>query len=86
MRHLPAHSHVRESVKHLSATPAYLEDAYGGASLFALILAPYFTKFAAIELSAASIRCIPHDAELNGLVHKVTFPPGDAAQILGSPR
>ncbi|KAH9075529.1 S-adenosyl-L-methionine-dependent methyltransferase [Lactarius deliciosus] len=61
--------------------PTHLVDAYCGAGLFALTLAAHFTKVAGIELSADSIRFATHNAELNGLAHKVSFRAGDAAQI-----
>ena len=64
--------------------PTHLVDAYCGAGLFALTLAPHFTKIAGIELSADSIRFATHNAELNGLAHKVSFRAGDAAQIFGA--
>ncbi|KAI9452425.1 S-adenosyl-L-methionine-dependent methyltransferase [Lactarius psammicola] len=64
--------------------PTHLVDAYCGAGLFALTLAPHFTKVAGIELSADSIRFATHNAELNGLAHKVSFRAGDAAQIFGA--
>ena len=61
--------------------PTHLVDAYCGAGLFALTLTRHFTKVAGIELSADSIRFAMHNAELNGLVHKVSFRAGDAMQI-----
>ena len=61
--------------------PTHLVDAYCGAGLFALTLAPHFAKVAGIELSTDSIRFATHNAELNGLAHKVSFRAGDAAQI-----
>ena len=64
--------------------PTHLVDAYCGAGLFALTLAPHFTKIAGIELSVDSIRFATHNAELNGLAHKVSFRAGDAAQIFGA--
>lgn len=67
-----------------SPPPTHLVDAYCGAGLFALTLAPHFTKVAGIELSADSIRFATHNAELNGLAHKVSFRAGDAAQIFGA--
>ena len=67
-----------------SPPPTHLVDAYCGAGLFALTLAPHFTKIAGIELSADSIRFATHNAELNGLAHKVSFRAGDAAQIFGA--
>jgi len=63
--------------------PTHLVDAYCGAGLFALTLAPHFAKVAGIELSADSIRFATHNAELNGLTH-VSFRAGDAAQIFSA--
>ena len=64
--------------------PTHLVDAYCGAGLFALTLAPNFTQVAGIELSADSIRFATHNAELNGLAHKASFRAGDAAQIFSA--
>ena len=64
--------------------PTHLVDAYCGAGLFALTLAPHFSQVAGIELSADSIRFATHNAELNGLAHKVSFRAGDAAQIFSA--
>ncbi|KAH9992499.1 S-adenosyl-L-methionine-dependent methyltransferase [Russula compacta] len=64
--------------------PTHLVDAYCGAGLFALTLAPHFTQVAGIELSADSIRFATHNAALNGLAHKVSFRAGDAAQIFSA--
>jgi tRNA (uracil-5-)-methyltransferase len=86
---VPLTSYVRDAIfpstppsKH--CPPTHLVDAYCGAGLFALTLAPHFTKVAGIELSADSIRFATHNAELNGLAHKVSFRAGDAAQIFGA--
>ena len=88
---VPLTSYVRDAIFPPTPTPAstsahpppptHLVDAYCGAGLFALTLAPHFTKVAGIELSADSIRFATHNAELNGLAHKVSFRAGDAAQI-----
>jgi tRNA (uracil-5-)-methyltransferase len=68
--------------------PTHLVDAYCGAGLFALTLAPHFTKIAGIELSADSIRFATHNAALNGLetAHnkEISFRAGDAAQIFSA--
>ena len=64
--------------------PTHLVDAYCGAGLFALTLAPHFTQVAGIELSADSIRFATHNAALNGLAHKASFRAGDAAQIFSA--
>jgi tRNA (uracil-5-)-methyltransferase len=61
--------------------PTHLIDAYCSASLFALTLASHFTKVAGIKLLADSIHFAMHNAELNGLVHKVLFGARDATQI-----
>jgi tRNA (uracil-5-)-methyltransferase len=67
-------------------SPTHLVDAYCGAGLFALTLAPHFTQVAGIELSADSIRFATHNAALNGLADKVSFRAGDAAQIFDAVR
>jgi len=61
-------------------------DAYCGAGLFALTLAPYFTQVAGVELSADSIRFATHNAALNGLADKISFRAGEAAQIFDGVR
>ncbi|KAI0247844.1 S-adenosyl-L-methionine-dependent methyltransferase [Lactifluus subvellereus] len=86
---VPLTSYVRDAIfpttpttsTSVSSPPTHLVDAYCGAGLFALTLAPHFAKVAGIELSADSIRFATHNAALNGLVHKVSFRAGDAAQI-----
>ena len=60
--HLRTHSTSANPSSTLSS-PTYLIDAYCGSILFALTLAPHFTRFAEIECSAASIHFTPHDAE-----------------------
>jgi len=64
--------------------PTHLVDAYCGAGLFALTLAPHFTQVAGIELSADSIRFATHNAALNDLAHNASFRAGDAAQIFSA--
>jgi tRNA (uracil-5-)-methyltransferase len=87
---VPLTSYVRDAIfpptppSNPLPPPTHLVDAYCGAGLFALTLAPHFTKVAGIELSADSIRFATHNAELNGLAHKVSFRAGDAAQIFGA--
>ena len=88
---VPLTSYVRDAIfpstaESASSTlpPTHLVDAYCGAGLFALTLAPNFTQVAGIELSADSIRFATHNAELNGLAHKVSFRAGDAAQIFSA--
>ncbi|CDO71719.1 hypothetical protein BN946_scf184920.g3 [Trametes cinnabarina] len=62
--------------------PTHLVDAYCGSGLFAITLAPHFTRVAGIELSAESIRAAQRNAELNGLApSKISFVAGDAANI-----
>ena len=82
---VPLTSYVRDAIFPSTGasalSPTHLVDAYCGAGLFALTLAPHFTQVAGIELSADSIRFATHNAELNGLAHKVSFRAGDAAQI-----
>jgi len=88
---VPLTSYVRDAIFPPTSSPApstppptHLVDAYCGAGLFALTLAPHFTQVAGIELSADSIRFATHNAALNGLAHKVSFRAGDAAQIFGA--
>lgn len=84
---VPLTSYVRDAIfPSASSTlpPTHLVDAYCGAGLFALTLAPHFTQVAGIELSADSIRFATHNAALNGLAHKVSFRAGDAAQIFSA--
>ena len=87
---VPLTSYVRDAIFPPAAAsasasstppPTHLVDAYCGAGLFALALAPHFTQVAGIELSADSIRFATHNAALNGLAHKVSFRAGDASQI-----
>lgn len=62
--------------------PSHLVDAYCGAGLFSIMLSPYFTKIAGIELSTESIAAATRNAELNRLPEgRVTFRAGDAAHI-----
>jgi tRNA (uracil-5-)-methyltransferase len=63
--------------------PTHLVDAYCGAGLFALALAPAFTKVAGIELSRESIAAATRNAALNGITH-ASFRAGDAADIFGA--
>lgn len=87
---VPLTSYVRDAIFPPTASassalpPTHLVDAYCGAGLFALTLAPHFTQVAGIELSADSIRFATHNAALNGLTHKVSFRAGDAAQIFSA--
>ncbi|KAI0292965.1 S-adenosyl-L-methionine-dependent methyltransferase [Multifurca ochricompacta] len=81
---VPLTSYVRDAIFPATPnapSPTHLVDAYCGAGLFALTLAPHFTKVAGIELSADSIRFATHNAALNHISDKVTFRAGDAAQI-----
>ncbi|OCH94189.1 S-adenosyl-L-methionine-dependent methyltransferase [Obba rivulosa] len=64
--------------------PTHLVDAYCGSGLFAITLAPHFTRVAGIELSTESIRCATRNAELNGLEDRCTFLAGDAANIFAT--
>jgi tRNA (uracil-5-)-methyltransferase len=88
---VPLTSYVRDAILPPTAAsassafpPTHLVDAYCGAGLFALTLAPHFAQVAGIELSADSIRFATHNAALNGLAHKVSFRTGDAAQIFSA--
>jgi tRNA (uracil-5-)-methyltransferase len=84
---VPLTSYVRDAIfpsTSTSAPPTHLVDAYCGAGLFALTLAPHFTQVAGIELSADSIRFATHNAALNGLADKASFRAGDAAQIFSA--
>ena len=65
--------------------PTHLVDTYCGAGLFAIMLSPYFSKIAGIELSKDSIAAATNNASLNHLSEgKITFRSGDAAQIFDS--
>jgi tRNA (uracil-5-)-methyltransferase len=64
------------------ARPTHLVDAYCGAGLFAITLAPHFERIAGIELAADSIRFATHNAALNALpAGRCEFRAGDAANI-----
>jgi len=65
----------------LPPPPTHLVDAYCGAGIFALTLAPHFTKVAGIELSADSIRSATHNAGLNELAYKGSFRAGECRSI-----
>lgn len=72
----------------------HLVDAYCGAGLFAISLAPSFVRVAGIELSAESIAAATTNAALNALPPpspspdnvntEITFRAGDAANIFSS--
>ncbi|KAF8262755.1 S-adenosyl-L-methionine-dependent methyltransferase, partial [Lactarius quietus] len=91
---VPLTSYVLEAISPPTPTPAstpahplpptHLVDAYCGAGLFALTLAPHFTKVAGIEHAADLIRFATHNVEFNRLAHKVSFCVSDAAQIFGA--
>jgi tRNA (uracil-5-)-methyltransferase len=97
---VPLTSYVRDAIflptsststSTASPPPTHLVDAYCGAGLFALTLAPNFTKIAGIELSADSIRFATHNATLNNrcfeTAHQkkeISFRAGDAAQIFSA--
>ena len=49
----------------LAPPPKHLEDAYCGAGLFALILAPHITKITGLELSAVWVHFATRSSELN---------------------
>lgn len=62
--------------------PTHLVDAYCGAGLFSIMLSPYFTTIAGIELSSESIAAATKNATLNGLSpSQITFRAGDAVDI-----
>lgn len=61
-------------------TPRYLVDTYCGSGLFALTLAPLFDEVAGVEISASSIACAEHNAELNH-VPNAKFLAGQAENI-----
>ncbi|KAJ7431941.1 tRNA methyltransferase [Mycena galericulata] len=79
------------SVSTEGKAPTHLADAYCGAGLFAISLAPAFTRVAGIELSADSIKAATRNAALNGLPPpapslenknaEISFRAGDAADI-----
>lgn len=60
--------------------PRYLVDTYCGSGLFALTLAPLFKEVAGVEISASSIACAQHNAELNQITN-ATFLAGSAENI-----
>ena len=84
---VPLTTYVRDAIFPPSVAPSddrptHLVDAYCGAGLFAITLAPYFSYVAGIELSADSIRFATHNAALNALPPaRCTFRAGDAANI-----
>ncbi|KAH9947412.1 S-adenosyl-L-methionine-dependent methyltransferase [Amylocystis lapponica] len=86
----PLTSYVRDAIfptpfPSSSTRPTHLVDAYCGSGLFALTLAPSFTRVAGIELSADSIRSAKHNAVLNGFApEQCTFLAGDAADIFAT--
>lgn len=61
-------------------TPRYLVDTYCGSGLFALTLAPLFSQVAGVEISASSIACAEHNAQLNH-VPNAQFLAGQAENI-----
>lgn len=86
---VPLTSYVRDAIFLPSSTtnvakPTHLVDAYCGAGLFALTLAPHFSHVAGIELSVDSIKSATHNATLNNLSHIATFRSGDAADIFAT--
>lgn len=84
---VPLTSYVRDAIFPAGApsgsplAPTHLVDAYCGSGLFAITLAPHFTKIAGIELSAESITSAKVNAKLNGLSGVCEFMDGDAADI-----
>lgn len=58
----------------------YLVDAYCGAGLFALSLAPLFTRVAGVEISSRAIECARHNAQHNS-INNVTFLAASAEHI-----
>ncbi|KAI0056764.1 S-adenosyl-L-methionine-dependent methyltransferase [Artomyces pyxidatus] len=78
----PPSSSAVSSASPTTEQPTHLVDAYCGAGLFAISLAPHFSKVAGIELSADSIRFATHNAALNNLPDgQCSFRAGDAANI-----
>ncbi|KAI0045363.1 S-adenosyl-L-methionine-dependent methyltransferase [Auriscalpium vulgare] len=90
---IPLTAYVRDAIFPPAATatpapgappPTHLVDAYCGAGLFAIALAPHFATVAGIELSADSIRFAARNAALNALpAGRCDFRSGDAANIFG---
>ncbi|KAI0319910.1 S-adenosyl-L-methionine-dependent methyltransferase [Amylostereum chailletii] len=85
---VPLTSYVRDAIFPTSTEPSatekptHLVDAYCGAGLFAIMLAPHFAHIAGIELSADSIRFATHNAALNQLPEgRCSFRAGDASNI-----
>lgn len=62
--------------------PTHLVDTYCGSGLFAICLAPFFSRVAGIEISSASIEFAKRNAKLNGYSdEKCEFRAGTAEQI-----
>ena len=83
---VPLTSYVRDCIFPPSSPPTYIRpthlvDAYCGSGLFALTLAPQFTRVVGIELSQESIIAATRNATLNNLSDVASFIEGDAANI-----
>ncbi|KAH8111434.1 tRNA methyltransferase [Phellopilus nigrolimitatus] len=83
---VPLVEYVRKSIFPLNNTSlTHLVDAYCGAGLFSIMLSPYFSTIAGIELSTESIASATRNAQLNKIPEgKVTFRAGDAAHIFAA--
>jgi tRNA (uracil-5-)-methyltransferase len=85
----PLTDYVRDALVSTSSggdAPTHLVDAYCGAGLFALALAPAFERVAGIELSSESIAAATRNAALNGITHVPDFPPARTALVIDPPR
>ena len=86
---VPLTSYVRDAIfppgTPSSAAPTHLVDAYCGSGFFSIMLSPYFSTVAGIELSKESIASAISNAKLNDIPkEKCTFRAGDAAAIFDS--
>ena len=77
----------------------YLVDTYCGSGLFALSLASMFHEVAGVEISASSIECAKHNAELNRITNakflagsaenvfaSISYPPSQTTVVIDPPR
>jgi tRNA (uracil-5-)-methyltransferase len=75
----------QDTATSISTPPTHLVDAYCGSGLFAITLAPHFSKVAGIEISSEAIRSATHNATLNSTripaSTELSFRAGDAADI-----
>lgn len=90
---LPLVGYVREAIfenivasnRALKIQPSYLVDAYCGSGLFSIMLSPFFSRIAGIELSKESINAATKNAILNDISEdKISFRSGDASNIFSA--